>query len=405
MRRTSTPLRRSLPRSYALWMLAQIAIQSLLIVALVEGIFLSEHFIDIFKDSADEIGTAIYVIYLVLLTAPEVHFALPIAMLVAVYLVILRCRERSELLALAGVGLGGRQMIILALVVGIVGQAASFVITGSILPQTRFVFRSSLLTFRNEAIVGGGAAGHFYSFPGYTVFKWPGQKAAEAAALFIFESRESGFDRAISADGAHILGSVGPDRWAVGFNEITAVNVPSDLSGVGTEVPRAATSNNNCEGCSIGAENTLRLDNYVRSLDLTQLTHLDPRGSSPGEWSVGELLGISSAPHGDLSAVVLHTELISRLIPGLLCLIAPFFGLLGVGWTNRVSQAFALPIVCGFVLFLDVAVVMLAQTLIRFGLIIGLGGVLAVFGCLLVVLVWQIESRAIAIIKPALTRA
>lgn len=396
----------SIPRSYASWITVQIIVYFCLIACLVEGIFLSEHFIDIFEQTVDETASLADVLLLLGLTAPEVHFALPVAILAAVYFVMLRCRERRELVVLAGSGLGRRELVVLATVLGIATLAASLAITGIALPHASFAFRRALVAVRNDAIRTGGAAGHFYTFPGYTVYKWPRTAPTGYPGLFIYQTRDDGVDRAISVDGAQVMASSQPGALYFRLHDVMAVDIPDPNTPLGNadEANGPQAHPIGCTNCARGAGRTMRSENYVQTLDLSQLMRLEPRGIVPAEWTSAELLGFSPPPAGAAPTSAERRELTGRLVRGLLCLTAPFVALAALGLTTRLTQAFALPAACGLVLCLDVAGLALCRMLDRAGLAPALLGVTVMFVCLIAVLIWQIGVRHLAIVKPGFAK-
>ena len=185
----------SVPRPYAIWLITQILLQLALFVMVIEGVFLLEHFTDILEKIIDDAPSLISIGALLALTTPEVHYAFPVAVVAALFLILQRCRERRELVALAATGLGVGQLLRLCAILGAVAQAGSLVITGFILPYTSFTFRSLLFSVRENAISEGGAAGHFYSLPGLTAFKWPSDETGTKPLVFIRQELENGADR------------------------------------------------------------------------------------------------------------------------------------------------------------------------------------------------------------------
>jgi len=395
----------SLPRSYAVWVAAQIVLYFLAIALLVEGIFLSEHFIDLVGDFTDEIGSVAKAFLLAVLTAPEVHFAIPVAMFVAVYLVLLRCRERRELIAIAGVGIGGRVFARFALILGVATMVASFVVTGTALPYARFDFRSDLFAFRNEAIRAGGAAEHFFMFRDNTVFKWSASRRTGNTALFVYQSRENGNDRAISAGDVQVMKSAKQDTLQLALINVIAADVPRTSPSLDSSASEMAESGTGgCANCASAGERTLRAGNYLGTLKLSDLSDLEPRGSKSAEWSSSELLAISSPP-GDISNLDRTRELMNRFARGLLCLCAPFIALLAVGYTTRRSRPFVLPAACGLILCLDVLSLTIIRALAVAGAAATAVGLMAFFVVVLMPTVWQINARQSAIIRPALAKA
>jgi lipopolysaccharide export LptBFGC system permease protein LptF len=388
--------------SYATWTSAQVFLLFLTITAIFEGLFLSQHFLDIFGDYADEVGSLLDALILVALSAPEVHYVLPISLLIAVYFVLLRCRERRELIVFAAAGFSLRQFIVLAFAWGALALAASLVITGVILPHTRFSFRSDLVSFRKEALTAGGAAGHFYTFPEYTVFK-SGSGGETAASLFIYQPHDNEFDQAISINNAAVAKSQRSDAVDLYFKDIVAVDMSrAELPKNGVDRERTIAG---CSSCAQTDNRVVHIQDYARTFELGQLFHLDPRGSDPREWLTSELVGSWPSPGQGVSRQALQEELMDRLVRGLLALTAPFFALLAVGWTTRLTQAFVLPIACGVVLGIDVLGLTLARSLSGISFSLSICGVLGVFVMIFAVALWQIGALESALIKPALSKA
>lgn len=396
-----------IPRSYAVWTIAQIAIFLFLIAALFQTIFLTQHFIDIFKDTADEIGSLADVFWLVLLTAPEVQFALPVAVLAAFYAVTLRSRERRELIVLAGSGVGVRQIIALALVIGLGTQILSLLITGIVLPHARFAFRRDVYTLRLQAIGEGGVGGHFYSFPNYTLFKWPSSSGTTEPHLFIYQkSAGSSLRQAISVQNAQVMESpLRANTVNMMLNGITAIafsgtrGTPADTKG------SASQGESTCPTCAPSPEKMFHVDNYARSFDLDKLVQLEPRGAVPAEWTSAELFAAVHGSGGGGAAPEYSAEMASRFVRGFLCLIAPFFAIMAVSYTNRLTRALALPVACALILCLEIGGLAAAQALAPLGLTAIVIGTVFIFGCCLAIVIWQISVRESAIIKPALSKA
>ena len=393
----------SISRSYAIWISTQVILHFLVITALFEGLFLSQHFIDMFSDHADEVGSLTDALVLVLLTAPEVHFALPVALLTAVYFVVLRCRERRELIVFAGAGLGIRQFSILALLWGVTALLASLLITGIVLPHTRFAFRSDLFAFRNEALAAGGSSGHFYLFPRYTVFKWP-TSATGTSSLFIYQTRENDIDRAISVDNATVAKSTGGDALDLRFGDVVVLDIASPQPQADAARSGNANSPGGCSGCSQTDDKLVRLKNYEQAFDLDQLSHLEPRGIEPREWSTMELLGILPPPSASIASKALRKELADRLVRALLAFTAPFLGLWAIGWTTRLTQGFVLPVTCAMVLAIDVVGLIVARALAVSGMPLALAGIGGIFAVILAVALWQIGALQLTLVKPALSK-
>ena len=393
-------------QSYAAWVSFQIAFRVLLFSLLFECLFLSEHFLDIFKDWVDELRSLTDILFLVLLTAPEVQFALPFAVLASVYLVVLRCRDRSELIAMAGTGVGARQFVALALTWGMVAQSTSLAVTGYVLPTSKFAFRSYLYAFRKEALRSGGTTAHFYSFPGYTFYKMPRANGSEGSGLFIYHTQARGSDRAIFANDASLTGSFRKDALILRSKDIMAFDLPRANAPPDDAAPPAYQAHgDNCTSCALASRAVMQLDYYVQAFNFDQLVRLPPRGVDSGEWSISELLAKSPRPPGGVSDTARRGELTDRLVRSLLCLTAPLIALLAIISTTWLGQALALVTACGVLLCLGVAGLTVAQILNPVGTTMSLLGVTAMFACMNGFVIYWICTWQSALLKPVLSKA
>src|SRR5262249_1519437 len=92
-------------QQYARGFFSGILVQVFAVVALIEAIFLAERFTIVFRDAADKDANLLDIFLLLGCTSTEIFdLALSIAVLIAVYSIVLRMRENRELLALFAAG-------------------------------------------------------------------------------------------------------------------------------------------------------------------------------------------------------------------------------------------------------------------------------------------------------------
>jgi lipopolysaccharide export LptBFGC system permease protein LptF len=391
----------SISRSYVLWITAQVALRFLILVLLVESLFLSEHFLDILRGFSGEISSVGKLIFLVGLSAPAVYFALPVVTVVAVYLVVLKCREQRELIVWASTGLGSRQIVTLGCAWGITALLISLFVTGIILPYSQFAFRSNLHAFRKEILRTGGATSHFYYFPGMTVYEWPRNSHSRPDSLFVYQRKDAQLERVITITAATIAGSGQPSDLNLSFKDVLAVDLPDFNTPLGSGSDHVSeVTNRICGECTSADNSVLRAHNYAQSLDLDQLLPLQPRGAASAEWTTAELIGITVAPNG-LPKLERRSELMDRITRSILCLIAPFVALLAVALTSRRTQPFALVLACCAVLCLDVIGLGIDRTLSKSGIIVAISGVVGPFVAVFGAMVWQITRLESSLVRPA----
>lgn len=389
---------RLLPRTYSTWIALQIALRFVLLVLLIEAIFLLQHFFDIFEAVIEE-ADFLNVLGLVLLTSPEVYFALPVAVVASVFLVLRECQERRELLVLASAGFGTRRLLLLAALVGVAAQFASLTVSGYILPYSSFAFRSKLMGVREQALDVGGAPGRFYSFSGQTIMRWPAASVHRKTELFLARNLDGAMQRIITARDARLIDVTDPQRVGIILSGVVAFDFPQRLASA------QAPSDQLCQGCSASAasafRNSMAVETYERVIDLSEFFRLDPRGQTPREWTLGELLGISASPTASMQGIEEDDELITRLARSLTCLVAPFVALLALTFRGRFAPAVALPAACVTILCIDVGSLMIGRPLVAVGIAGACAALFLIYACLVVGLAWQIGLRHLAITSPS----
>jgi lipopolysaccharide export system permease protein len=394
-----------LPRTYATWIALQIATRFVMLALLIESIFLLQHFFDIFEAVIDETDSFSNVVGLVLLTMPDVYFALPVAVVAAVFLVLRECQERRELLVLASMGLGIRQLWLLAAVVGLCAQFVSLIISGYILPYSSFAFRSNLIAIREQALDSRGAAGHFYSLAGQTIMRWPATSDNRNSALFATQSLDNAMQRVITARGARLTKMTDLKTVGIVLSGVAAFDFPKRLAAGSA----SASSNQPCRSCAAtppnSFQNSMTVANYERMIDLSELFRLEPRGLTPREWTLGELLGISTAPIASVSGGKQGDELITRLARGFSCLVAPFAALLALTFGGRLAATVALPAACVTILCVDVGGLSIGRLLVDVSIPIACLALLLVYASLIGALAWQTVRRQLTIASPAVGKA
>jgi lipopolysaccharide export system permease protein len=325
-----------LPRKYAVSLLGAIVLEISLLMFLIEGIFLAEKLSGILEQGiAAKMGFA-NVVLLLLSTAPEIFdLALPSALLLAVYRVVLRLREDSELIIMAGIGIGAHRLIALLAVLAVPAQLLTVAMSGFVEPQLRFLqraitFDSAYGTLRNES-----AAGEFH-FPGdYTVFVQPRSADDTRRPLLLHQPVGPRTDRLVSAGYARLVEE--RDGWfALHLRNFVVYDFFPARSLADLTAPPVAAD-------ATVQMSVVRVGSFEQELALDRLIYFGPR-EAPPELTLPELL------HRGAS-----TEFAQRLLRSLLCLFAPLIALLAVALTRRASRAFTLPLAALILMGIDVA--------------------------------------------------
>jgi lipopolysaccharide export system permease protein len=377
-----------------------------LLVLLLEGLYLSERLIHILEMVIDQPGGALKILPLLLWTAPEVHIALPIVVLIAVYRVILRCREQREFMVLASSGQGISALLGTATCVALIAFLLSQIISGLLFPLAKFAFRSDVFQNRYQAMRAGSTSGQFIYFPNYTIYVWPTVAGEANHAVFVKEIVDAENIRIINADRMELLDGPKPDRLAVRMLGVSVNDFPNlNEARVGPEnAARFDSRDGGCSGCK-GKVNSTRTVSLVKELDLDNLASLDGRGLTLDEWTTPELLGLVEPPNGRAWRADGLAESLRRFARSLLCVIAPFFGWLTLTFTNRRSQAFALPVVCAIVMCGDIIFTQLIANFAAGRTIITAALLIATTVGFISSLVWLILEREHLVVSPAMARS
>ena len=379
-----------IPSLYARRYLSGIALQLLLILLFVEAILLAEKLNDVLRAALDRQAHFSDIALLLLFTAPAVFdLALPLALMIAVYRVVLRRREDRELLVLSSAGIGSTRFVWWAMSIGLAAQLVSLVVSGAIEPRAKFAERSVLFGAQYDALRGGIASGQFYFFGKNAVYASRQDQKSSDRPLFIYQSdvNANNSDRVIDANHARL---VGPDRdgnLTLLLRDFTTLDYGFDKS----------------DGHWVVQSGSTRIGQYDQELSLDQLLRFQPRGSSVGERTSVELVKASLASGRADTANV--TEAGRRFARSLLCLIAPLIAGLALAFTNQATRSLALPAACGVLMSFDLAAATLVENQARAGLIAVVVMLLVAASVVVGALMYQLITRQHTIVIPALARA
>lgn len=377
-----------IPRRYALWGLGRILLYLGLILLLIEGIFLAEELVHILERIFTSVGRQAHVsdvVFVLATRTPEiVDLALPMALLIAVYQVALRCREDREFVVLAGMGIGAHQVIGLAVVIGALAQLASLAVSGIVEPHARYLQRSIYFEVAYRAFRTGSTVGQFFHFPAHAVLVLPDPTETAERRIFIRQHQADGIDRLITAQHAELLPAEGSSHLFLRLNGVVADDFERG------------------KDAAAGPLKSMQVDTLTQPIAADALMRMEPRGRVPAERTSWELLRLSAAPGS--TAIAETTELGRRWARGLLCLLAPLIGALALTFTTRASQVVALPAACAALMAVDIAATALAADLAAFGVAAVLVAVgMFVLGVLALLLL-QLVARQHALIRPAGSR-
>jgi lipopolysaccharide export LptBFGC system permease protein LptF len=359
---------------YARGFFHRVASQAMAVIILIEAIFLAEHFTWVFRDAVRHEADLSGIALILACTSTEIFdLALAIAILMAGYMALLRMRENRELLVLFASGLGPYQLGALVLIVSLAGQLASTIGSGLLDPMSRYAQRSILFSSELRSLKKGVAKNEFYYFPSYVAYALerveggapppvaPGEvpvidarSTAKPApgkdrTLFVYQQIGPSTSRVVTAAQARMDGPDRSGRIVLNLSDFTS-HTFADAHPLAGETAGAPNNNQvRCPNCPDTLKDAPPISMKVR--DMSQLMMVDQllpftqRQHNTAEQTLFEQLFVPDyrTPESRAAQMRLLAERFSR---SLLSFLAPLVALLGVAFTNRLTNWFALPLSC-----------------------------------------------------------
>ena len=352
---------------YARGFLRSVAGQTLAVIILIEAIFLAEHFTWVFRDAVRHDANLAGISVILLLTSTEIFdLALAIAILMASYATLLRMRENREMLVLFSSGLGPYQLSALIALVALAGQAVSMLGSGIVDPLSRYTQRSILFSSELQSLKKGVGTNEFYYFPSYVAYamdhvkdgapppRAPGDIPVIDASgpavrhdrtLFVYQQIAPRTSRVVTAAQARLDGPDRSGRIVLNLNDFTShtfadANPMTTAGGIAQRADPLKMSE---------MKNVPRVNMKVR--DMSQLMMVDQllpfgaRASIAVEQTLLEQLFVPDDRTAEARAAQMRL-LAERFSRSLLAFLAPLVALLGVCFTTRLTNWFALPLSC-----------------------------------------------------------
>ncbi|WP_422370345.1 LptF/LptG family permease [Hoeflea sp.] len=342
---------RSVSNRYLKGLAAEIGKIALIVLATIEAVFLCDVIVSRFMPELMALGAGVPVIALVVAySVPNGLFiALPTALLIAVYIVVLRRRENNEFGVFAGLGYSHRILSIGAVMIGLSGAILSLVLSGFVEPPARFLLASTLEQITYKAVRDGElAAGRFYQIGDTTFYATSGRMNKVAGDVFLYQKSSEDTGRVIVA--SQLLNPQADDaeRSGVLFNNVNIYEF-ADTGGAGAAKVQPEF-NAVCPECG-SSEYFQPLSHMYFDRFYMELPKVDLPSArdwlSPNEADFFELF---SAPDWGAAHVQVFGE---RLMRAVLCLVTPLMALVAVAMTSKKTLLFCLPLASGIVLMLS----------------------------------------------------
>ena len=341
---------RSVPWRYLRKLLAEIGGLLALLLLAVEALYLADKTIThLLLDALNnQLGLG-FLLETLALAVPEIlGIGLPLAVVIAVYLALLRRREAGDLVVLSAAGLSPVLLPVLCLGLGLPVIMASGALSGFVEPLAAHKLRERLLEGQYEALRSGELLpGQFRELGTSTYYRRPAAEGAGEALADIFVHDQPGPDReqTITATGLQLQ-----------FDAVTGV------AGLNLTNPRIIGFVQNDEGQHVPSQ---RVDTAAMTFGPVMLERVaaGPRHQSTDTMTLPEL--ISAWQAGENPAGQVATE---RMISVALAFLAPFFAGLALVVSRGRMVWLALPLALGAVLAGGLARATLAGAIVPLGL-------------------------------------
>ncbi|MHA7776917.1 LptF/LptG family permease [Roseibium sp. M-1] len=388
--------RRPVSLGYLATLSADILKITAIVLITIEALFLSDVIVSRVLPELLALGTGIGSICLIVLySVPNGLFiALPTALLIGVYFVVLRRRESQEFKIFAGFGYGARTLYITAVFIGLTGAITSLALSGFVEPSARFHLATTLQGVAHQAIREGDlTSGRFYQVADTTFYAASGRLNEGAGDVFLHQKRSEDVGRVIVASSLFSPQIDEQNRFGLLLNNVSIYEF-SDQTGPHSS-RKSSKSSADCAECGQRSGLPPLKHMYVEKfhMELPKVSaELMRDWRHPKEADFFELF---SVPEWDSRHVEVFGE---RLLRAALCLVTPLLALVAVALTTKATLLFSLPAAAGGVLFLSFFasnnVGMISQFGIWATVAVILGGALAISG-ILIVLVRKLHGNFI----------
>ena len=367
-------------------LLFRICKQIFLIFLVIEGIFLIEKLNNVLDRGIDRDASILEIGRLLLYMTPEiVDLALPGALLIAVYRVLLRAREDNELLVLASVGVGVHQLVPAFLAFVVMAQGLALGVNGWIGPLAKYATRVTLFETQYAGLRIAPPPGKIDVFVDHVVFHPPGS-ASNPQKTLIYQSRRPGEFRMISSDRTTLQEPTPGDLLLqLDSSRVLDFRTYHELSSDGHDAYRL----------DLTADSKVR--QFQQELRLSQLLPFVPTERVPAE----RIWGIESTTPPDL-AEEWNRELLHRIGRSLLCLQAPVLAAFALTLARRGIEPFVLPASFAVSLTTDVISEQITHNLAGPQFWLALTLVATLIAASIAAVLFALRSRTLLFLKPSL---
>ncbi|MXN64642.1 LptF/LptG family permease [Stappia sp. GBMRC 2046] len=365
--------------------------QVVIVLLLIEAVFVAESLTGLLETVLRNGGTLLQVTLVLALTTPEIFdFALPLAMVIGIFVTLNTTREDREIVALSAAGFSWNWIPKLAVGMGIAGCLVSLLVSGWINPVMAFQKRIMIFDLKAQFI--------------FNRITEPGREDAIQTIkgktfIALNEETENGIDRHL-----FIHQPSQPDIWRITQAQGWSLNGPDDGGRYSLDLGKVVAHDFNkgqaAEGGSIldngrgpnlralagelfpsiPALPSVRVGELSLPVTLDNILQRAPRELISREWTYPDVLGLGRALSAPRDKVLKRAgQMTSR---ALLCFFAPLVAIAALVFSRSgLLRYLALPLGCATLLVIDTVSRASLESIAQNGLLpLGLASAVMVVG-------------------------
>jgi lipopolysaccharide export LptBFGC system permease protein LptF len=304
---------------------------------IVVGIYLAEELVGLLHVLSHSGAGLAQLPKMLLLSAPQIlDIAMPIAVLISVYRVVLELRESRELVVLSASRVGAQYILRVVAMFGVFATLLTLFVAGYVEPTARFTQRAERFEFFYSAVRSGLPTERFWHFSYNMVFARDRDRSGLSHNVFLYEHVPDGADNVVTAASSQLVGPTSDGSYNLRLRDFARYALQDEPAG--SEAQSGALQS--WEARQLIQQ--LSLDNYLGFAD---------RADRREEWTLSELLTLTPPPRAIDGGHL--REAVARILKALLCFLAPVLAIVAIALTRPITQIVALPFFCGSLLVTD----------------------------------------------------
>lgn len=337
--------------------------QVLLVLLLIEAVFVAESLTGLLETVLRNGGTLLQVALVLALTTPEIFdFALPLALVIGIFVTLNATREDREIVALSAAGLSWSWIPKLAVGIGVAGCVVSLLVSGWLSPVMAFQKRALIFDLKAQFIFNRitepGREDAVQTLQGKT-FISINEETVDGVNrhLFVHQPGDPDGWRVTQAQGWSLNGPDSDGRYSLDLGKVVAHDFNEGEAAEGRSIL------DNGRGPNLRALTgelfpkvpvlpSVRVGELSLPVTLDNILQRAPRDRISKEWTYPDVIGLGRELSAPREKVLKRAgQMTSR---ALLCFFAPLVAIAALAFArNGLSRYLALPLGCATLLVID----------------------------------------------------